>query len=206
MFENVSGFSTGNIGPFVNAGEDGLAVANVPTGLTGSFSDDGQPLSPGITTVSWQAVEGPAGVTFSNAGLAATTATCHGEGNFLIRLIANDGKVRTFDETTLTASLLDTIGVVDTDAVAGEDGPDTGTFTFTRGGSMIGDLAVSFALSGTAINGSDYQLLTASVLIPDGVTSAEITVTPILDMLEESAEIVTLTIQPGAYDITSGPA
>jgi autotransporter-associated beta strand protein len=202
----VSGAESGpNIGPLVGAGADSPAVVNVACPLTGSVSDDGMPAPPAATNVVWSVISGPGSVVFGNANLAATTATCSAAGEYVLRLTADDGAVKTFDDVTLTATLVNTIGVAATDAAAAETGPDTGTITITRGGSLVGDLTVDFTLTGSAENGTDYATLPTSILIPDGANTATLTVTPETDPLVEGPETATLSISPGDYDI-SGPS
>jgi len=73
---------------------------------------------------------------------------------------------------------LPTISVTASDASASRVGLDSGTFTIARTGSTASALTVNYALSGTAINGTDYNTLATSVTIPAGAASAVITVTP----------------------------
>lgn len=195
-----------NIGPLVSAGPDAAAVVNITADLTGSVSDDGMPVSPGITSTTWSMVSGPGAVVFGNPASLATTATFSAAGQYELRLVADDGGLQTFDEVTITAELLDTIGVAATDATASETGPETATFTFTRGGSLVGDLTVDFILTGLAENGTDYTALPLSILIPGGETTATLTLTPSADLLVEGPETATLTLSAGDYDITSASA
>lgn len=65
-------------------------------------------------------------------------------------------------------------------------------------------LTVGYSISGTASNGSDYQTLTGSVVIPAGLNHATITVTPIDDITPETSESVILTLSPGqGYTVSS---
>jgi hypothetical protein len=83
---------------------------------------------------------------------------------------------------------------------------DAGSFYLSRLGSA-GALAVNYTLGGTAINGTDYQLLSGSTVIPDGATGVEVAVTPIDDSLREGVETITLTLAPGAgygIEVASG--
>jgi autotransporter-associated beta strand protein len=192
-----------NLGPHVSAGPDLNISTALPFTLAGVVSDDGQPS--GVTTT-WSLVSGPGSIVFADANLPATTATCAAAGTHVLRLTADDGAVKTFDDTTVSSTLLNTIGVAASDANAAETGPDSGTFTFTRGGSLIGDLAVNFTLSGSATNGTDYVSISNNIVIPGGVTTATVTLTPLADALVEGVENVVLTIDTGGYDITSGNA
>lgn len=205
-FDNVSGFSTSNLGALVNAGADALVAVAEPFDLAGGADDDGMPNPPANTSVAWSVVSGPGSATFGNAGQAATTVTCAAVGTYVLRLTADDSAVQTFDDISLTATLINTIGVAATDDAAAETGPDGGTFTFTRGGSLIGDLTVGFTLAGTAANGADYAALSNSIVIPGGVTTATLTVTPEADELVEGAETAVLSIETGDYDIVDSTA
>jgi hypothetical protein len=99
-----------------------------------------------------------------------------------------------------------TVTVAATDNVAGEDGPDTGTFTFTRSlgtGILTAPLTVNFTVNGTATSGVDYTAIGTSVTIPGGQASATVTVTPLADPLDENLETVTVNLAAGAYVIGS---
>ena len=92
------------------------------------------------------------------------------------------------------------VTVVATDPNAAEPG-DTGTFRITRA-TTNGSIVVNYTVTGTATNGSDYSALAASVTIPNGSSTVNVTVTPIDDALAEGNETVVLTIISGAnYDI-----
>lgn len=80
-------------------------------------------------------------------------------------------------------------------------------YTFTRSGSYTtGNVTVNFTVGGTAIFGTDYSQSGAAtfsttagtVLIPDGVSSATVTITPTGDVLVEGDETVILTITGGS--------
>jgi hypothetical protein len=86
------------------------------------------------------------------------------------------------------------VTVVATDADASEEGPDPGTFTVTRTGSLSDALGVFYSVGGTAENGVDYEMLPGSVLIPAGSASATITVIPVDDAKFELPETVRIEI------------
>ena len=83
------------------------------------------------------------------------------------------------------------------DGVAEATTADTGKFYFSRTGTT-GDLVVDYAISGTAINGTDYDLLPGTITIPDGASGTDVTITPINDALLEGTETVTVTVLAGA--------
>jgi subtilisin family serine protease len=86
------------------------------------------------------------------------------------------------------------ITVQATDATASESGSNSGTFTFTRTGSVNEALTVSYTLGGSATNGSDYSTLPGTVVIPGSSASVNVVVNPVADGFTESPESVVLTI------------
>jgi putative intracellular protease/amidase len=91
------------------------------------------------------------------------------------------------------------VNIAATDAAAAEAGSDPAVFTISRtAGSSLGmPLMVNYRASGTAVAGSDYALLSGSVMIPAGVPSATITVTPIDDVAAEGRETVAIALLAG---------
>jgi hypothetical protein len=98
------------------------------------------------------------------------------------------------------------VSVVAGDASAGEAGPDPGSFTVHRVGDTSGDLAVVYAVGGTATPGADYQALPGTVTLPAGSSTAVVTVTPTDDTLIEGPESVVLTLGPGPAYTVGAPA
>jgi hypothetical protein len=99
---------------------------------------------------------------------------------------------------SVAAPVLPYVSIKALDVDASEVGSDTGTFQITRTGSTSTDLTVSYAVAGTAINGTDYQTLSGSVVIPAGSTTANIVITPITEQHVEGDETVCLTLNPTA--------
>jgi len=206
-FTNVSGFTTGNIGPMVSAGADFTAETTIGIPLEGSVSDDGLPDPPGLVSLEWSVVSGPGVVDIEDVSDALTPVIFNEAGEYVLRLVADDGAVRTFDEVFVTVTdPLPVVGVAATAPDAAETGPVSGVFTVTRGVWWVGDLTVNYTLSGTAENGVDYEELPLSVVIPDGEDSVEIVVTPIPDDLVEGPETVILTLAEGDYVISGDEA
>lgn len=79
------------------------------------------------------------------------------------------------------------------DSVAEATTADTGKFYFSRK-NTAGDLAVSYAIAGTAVNGTDYTAISGTITIPDGASGADLVITPVNDTLVEGTETVTLTV------------
>lgn len=102
--------------------------------------------------------------------------------------------------TSGTVTIVDvpppTVSLTVTDTAASEAGNNNGVFTLNRSGSKTSAMAVSFTLSGSATNGSDYATLASPALIPAGASALTLKVSPLLDTLVEGAETVTLTVNP----------
>ncbi len=107
--------------------------------------------------------------------------------------------------STATASIVDndtplpSVTITAPTANATELNRSPGTFVVTRTAvSVISALTVNYTLTGTATNGTDYDTLTSSVVIPAGQTSASITLRPIDDTQVETTESVTITLVANA--------
>jgi PA14 domain-containing protein/K319-like protein len=96
------GPSASNTAPVVNAGADqGLASPGTAT-LTGTATDDGNPIPPGQLTTTWTLASGPASVTFSTPAALSTTASFAVAGVYTIRLTAFDGEATASDDVIVT--------------------------------------------------------------------------------------------------------
>lgn len=118
-----------------------------------------------------------------------TTATTGSDGTFSVESVP-----------------LPEITVAATDDLANESAPDTITFTLTRSESLTGSLTVNYTLTGTAINGTDYETNELSVTFGPGETTAAVTITPIDDNETEFSETVILIISPSVDYVVSFPA
>ncbi|MDP1662650.1 MAG: Calx-beta domain-containing protein [Phycisphaerales bacterium] len=103
-------------------------------------------------------------------------------------------------QRTATVTITDnepTVTVTASDAAAAEvtgGTPNRGQFRVTRTGGTTADLVVNYTITGTATNGDDYTLLTGTVTIPIGATSAVIDVNVTDDGVAEPAETVIVTL------------
>ncbi|MCX6885618.1 MAG: hypothetical protein NTX27_11300 [Verrucomicrobia bacterium] len=106
----------------------------------------------------------------------------------------------TGSDGTFVLDIPQIVGVVATDPIAHEETPanDTATFTFNREGDVSAPLTVNLTISGTAVNGTDYQAIPTSVTFPAGSATTTVTITPIDDSLIESPETVILKIASSA--------
>jgi PKD repeat protein len=100
--------------------------------------------------------------------------------------------------------LIPTVTIVATDALAAEPS-NPGTFTITRVGPLDAGLSVDYTLSGTAANGTDYGLLTGSVIIPAGANSTIIAISPLDDSLVELSETVIVTLSSNLEYVIGSP-
>ncbi|HUR56329.1 MAG TPA: S8 family serine peptidase [Opitutaceae bacterium] len=153
------------------------------------------------------------------AGAAAAAVTVQPiddtqfEGSETVTLTLSAAATYTTGTASATATIADndaaplpTVSVAATDPNAAEAGPDSATFTVTRTGATTAALSVSFTLGGTATNGTDYQTLATSVVIPAGAASATVVVRPIDDTAVEDSETVVLTLAANAAYAISGPS
>ena len=195
-------FPPTNYVPAVDAGEDLTVQLIAATTLTGSVTDDGLPVPPGLTTNEWSFVAGPALATISdptnlNTGVSFTVA-----GSNVFRLMADDSIARMFDDVIVTVTEPTTVDVFASDSEAAELGPDEGQFMFTRSGDTNFDIMVQFVIGGIASNGMDYVTITNVIMLPADTNAAFITIRPFLEDRTEGDEPVTLTILPAlAYTI-----
>ncbi len=90
-----------------------------------------------------------------------------------------------------------TVNIYPADSWANETGPKTASFRAIRHGGFL-PLTVPFTVTGTATRGTDYTLSAMAAVLPAGVSSALITVTPLPDAELEEAETVILSLTPGA--------
>jgi hypothetical protein len=116
---------------------------------------------------------------------------------------------------------LPVVNVVASDSDAAETGVLTwiqsGSFRFTRSGSISNALTVHFSIGGTAENGVDYRYLSNSITFQPGREAAELRVYPLDDALIEPTETVVVRLidplcaammppPPGCYRVGSSPA
>lgn len=80
-----------------------------------------------------------------------------------------------------------------------------GKFVISRSGSTSQALSVNFSLTGTALNGTDYEDINGPIVLGAGESEVAVHVDPIDDNKNESDESVILTLQSNsAYTIESG--
>lgn len=90
------------------------------------------------------------------------------------------------------------ISVTATIPRAAQSGPTAGRFTLRREGSLVGDVAVSILLSGTAVNGSDYELVTPVIVMPAGVATVDVDIMPYMTGYQGPEKVADLSLVAGA--------
>ena len=198
--------STDNSAPTANAGPDQNVTQGATVQLNGSASSD-----PDGTALQffWSLTTRPAGSTaaLSNANSVNPTFVADQAGTYIAQLIVSDGVLNSAPDTvSITAAATPVVTVAAVDPNAAEAGLDPGTFRFTRTGSLVAALTVSYAISGSATNGVDYATIGTSIVIPAGQASADRTITPIDDTAQEGDETVVLTIVPGTGYVVGIPS
>jgi hypothetical protein len=96
-----------------------------------------------------------------------------------------------FSSNSITVEIASVLGA---DAII--EGCDSALVTFIRPpGSDTTDLTVDFEIGGTAINGTDYDLLDETIFFPIGEDSVQIWIVPVDDGIVEGTETVTITVE-----------
>lgn len=90
-----------NKAPVVYAGSDFEIQVDIERQLEGSVSDDGLPNPPGIVSKEWIKVSGPGDVVFEDKSWVESSVYFKNAGNYVLRLIANDGNLINTDEISV---------------------------------------------------------------------------------------------------------
>ena len=111
------------------------------------------------------------------------------------------------NQATITISDNDfpSVSIAATDAQAAELGINPGLFTVTLSATVAQTTTVLCQVAGSAINGTDYSLISSSVTIPANTASATIVMTPIDDSVIEDPETIQLTVTSGTGYILGAP-
>jgi N-acetylneuraminic acid mutarotase len=148
------------------------------------FNAEGVLVASGNQTSATPFIQGTKTVTVSDGKLTISNASG-----------ADNNKLCFIDIQSVTNTTLPTVSIAATDSSASEPGSNTGKFTFTRTGSTSAPLVLTYNISGSAANGSDYNTIASSITIPAGSSSATLTITPKDDAFVEGSENVTLALK-----------
>jgi subtilase family serine protease len=131
-------------------------------------------------------------------GLAAVDTKDHGFNSVVADFSVPDGCVAPPSLAVVTVA-------VDA-ATATEAGPVPGAFRLSRSAVSSDPVTIRFAMTGTAINGTDYITVPLTATIPAGAADVVIPIVPIDDGLIEANETVTLTMRSGGPYIIGTPS
>ena len=190
----ISGPNSGNdtIEDFSANNGDALDISRVLTGSSWQLTNYIQLATDGTNSY--------LGINYSGAatGFTNMTITLLGVQYTManLRALCDGGNL-----LTGTKALSPTVSILATQPGASENGPVAGQFTLTRSGSLSSPLTVNLTVSGSAVNGSSYQLIPNQVTIPAGQHTYPIPVNP-YQTSDTLTQIVQITITVGAgYDI-----
>ncbi|BAY20472.1 putative peptidase [Calothrix sp. NIES-2100] len=121
----------------------------------------------------------------------------------VVLTLATDANYNLGTVKTATLNIVDndkpTVTISATDINAGETlaGQTTnpGQFTFSRTGVTTQALTVNYTVQGTGTNGTDYDTLTGSVIIPVGQSSVTLPINVKDDLITEGDETIVLSLQ-----------
>jgi hypothetical protein len=200
-----------NLAPLVSAGPPPSATLADVVSLAGVVTDDGRPAPPGALTSHWSKLSGPGTVNFADASAPQTTAMFSSGGQYVLRLIADDGQVKTADDVIITIFAPATVSIQAVQIVAAEHGGGgpqgrEGIFAVSRDGDMSSALAIQLSIGGTAFNGVDYQALTNLLLIEPNQPSILLFISPLEDGRAEGEETVEIAIAPSPAYVVGAPA
>lgn len=161
---------------------NGTDYANVP--LTATFLAGQSTVDVAVAPIADALAEGSETVTLTLTSVAPYTLGLPTSGTVTISDAAPVVSVAAFDAT------------------AAETGPDPGTFRFSRTGALTSSLTVAYTVTGTAVNGTDYQAIPVTVTFLAGQATADVFVIPAADGLAEALETAIVTLTDGAtYDL-----
>jgi hypothetical protein len=152
--------------------------------------------------------------TTGSNGIAALPATANAVIGGPYTVTASAATLPGSINFSLTNSPLPTV-TLSVSAASGAEAEQTAiTVTATASAAVTGDQTVQITVTGAGISAGDYSLSSATILIPNGQSSASVTFTVQDDAFAEGAETATLTLtnpssaielgSPAAQDIAIG--
>ena len=140
------------------------------------------------------------GINFAGVGSGFTNMTVtllgcqYSQAN--LRALCDGGNL-----LTGTKAMSPSVSVSATIPAASENGPAAGQFTLTRSGSLASSLAVNLTISGSAVNGSSYQLISSVATFAPGQHILTILVMP-YQTSDTLTQYVQINVSTGTgYDV-----
>jgi uncharacterized membrane protein len=99
-----------------------------------------------------------------------------------------------------------TVSITAPDGIAAESAGDTALLRISRSGSTASPLTVSLLSNGTATKGVDVQAIPATVTIPAGKSSLDVSIIPIADGKAEGRENLVFRVPPTQNQQPGTPA
>jgi hypothetical protein len=122
----------------------------------------------------------------------------------LVDDIPSVGKIVRITPLPATRPVLPNVSITSSDSTASEAGGNFASFTVTRTGITNAPLLVNYQMTGTAVNGADFNLISNFVVIPAGAFSNNVVLTPINDVFAEGTESFSISITNTSY-YNAGP-
>ncbi len=99
------------------------------------------------------------------------------------------------DAVDIEVVTIDSDGTISGDFTVAEGCDDVAEVTFSLSEAVSSDYEIPFTVSGTAINGTDYETLPGSIFIPAGAAEVTINIVPIVDAIDEDIETIVFEVQ-----------
>jgi uncharacterized protein (DUF1800 family) len=144
---------------------------------------------------------------FATGSLDSALVGTFPPGNYTVLVSGNHNStgVAIVEVYDITPNAPDSVTISATEPNADTSGANPGAFAVTRTGDASEALTVNYSISGTAVDGLDYQGLSGTVTIPAGSASVTIPVLPNASLSSASSSTVVLTLGTGSSYIL-GPA
>lgn len=163
----------------------------------------------------------PTSLTFTNANWnVARTVTVVGRDDLVVdtdqtfdiltaQAVSNDVKYSVINPSNVSVTNKDddvwpNITVTANDASVMESSGNS-SFVINRTGPTVSNLTVNYTLSGGAVNGTDYNALSGSVVIGVGQSNATVVVSPVNNGASEGAKTVILSVDEDANYVVDQP-
>jgi len=180
----ILGVNSGNdtIEDFSVTNGDALDISRVLTGTAWQLTNYVQLVTDGTNTY--------LGINYAGNGSGFTNMTINLLGvqytQANLRALCDGGNLLTGYK-----ALSPSVSIAATIPAASENGPVAGQFTLTRSGSAISALTVNLVVSGSAVNGSSYQLISSQAIFAAGQHTLTIPINtyPTTDTLTQYVQV-----------------